>query len=387
MQSVKTLRLLSLTIGALLATSALAADYRDDTYFYGGIGLGEARAKIDIDRINNMFTPAAIATDIDERSFAYKLFGGYQFNRYLALEGGYFDLGKFGFASTTVPAGTLHGEIKLRGINFDVVGTVPLSERWSALARVGAQYAEARDSFVGTGAVVVREPNPSERQTNYKFGLGIQVEFNPSILMRAEIERYRINDGLNNHGDIDTAMVSLLFPIGRSPEPRSVAAVAYVAPPPPPAPEPVVAPPPPPPVVVAPPPRRRVSFSADSLFTFDQASIRPAGKADLDKFAAELKGARFNVITVEGHTDRLGSNAYNQKLSVQRAETVKAYLITSSGVDGTKISAVGKGETAPVTKPEDCKGDKRNPKLIACLQPDRRVEVEVVGSQAVNELP
>ncbi len=383
MKKVNTLRLLSLTIGALLATSALAADYRDDTYFYGGIGLGKARAKIDIDRIDNMFTPAAIATAIDERSFAFKVFGGYQFNRYLALEGGYFDLGKFGFTSTTVPAGTLQGEIKLRGINFDVVGTVPLSKRWSALARVGAQYAEARDSFSGTGAVIVREPNPSARKTNYKFGLGIQVEFNPSVLMRAEIERYRINDGLNNHGDIDTAMVSLLFPFGRTPAPRPVAATAYVAPPPPPAPEPVVAPPPPPPpVVVAPPPRRRVSFSADSLFTFDQASIRPAGKADLDKFAAELKGTRFSVITVEGHTDRLGSNAYNQKLSEQRAETVKAYLIASGGIDGTKISAVGKGETDPVTKPEDCKGTKRNPKLVACLQPDRRVEVEVVGSQA-----
>ena len=109
--------------------------------------------------------------------------------------------------------------------------------------------------------------------------------------------------------------------------------------------------------------------------------VRPEGRAALDKFAQELKGPEFDVITVEGHTDRLGSTAYNQRLSTQRAEAVKAYLVTSGGVAAPKVAAVGKGEAAPVTKPEDCKGSKPNPKLIACLQPDRRVEVEVVGTR------
>jgi len=87
------------------------------------------------------------------------------------------------------------------------------------------------------------------------------------------------------------------------------------------------------------------------------------------------------VITVEGHTDRLGSPAYNQKLSLQRAESVKSYLVTPGGIDAAKISAVGKGESVPVTKPGECKGNKPSPKLIACLQPDRRVEVEVIGTR------
>ena len=87
------------------------------------------------------------------------------------------------------------------------------------------------------------------------------------------------------------------------------------------------------------------------------------------------------MITVEGHTDRLGSTAYNQRLSAQRTEAVKAHLVSSGGLAAAKVSAAGKGESAPVTKPEEWKGNKQSPKLIACLQPDRRVEVEVTGTR------
>ena len=94
-----------------------------------------------------------------------------------------------------------------------------------------------------------------------------------------------------------------------------------------------------------------------------------------------IKGTEFDVVTVEGHTDRLGSSAYNQRLSTQRAEAVKAYLVSSGGIPGTKVSAIGKGKTMPVTKAADCAGSKPTPKLIACLQPDRRVVVEVTGTR------
>ena len=248
--------------------------------------------------------------------------------------------------------------------------------------------------------MTVLNPNPSARSFNPKFGGGLQYEFSPSFLMRAEAERYRINDAVGNRGDVNLYSLSLVFPFGRTPAPapRMAAAPVYVAPAPvyvapapapAPAPPPIVAPPPPPVVVVAPvapvvlpPVRRRVSFSADSLFTFDKSIVRPEGKVALDKFAQELKGGtQFDVITVEGHTDRLGSTAYNQRLSAQRAEAVKAYLVSSGGVPGPKVSAVGKGESAPVTKAKDCVGSKPTPKLIACLQPDRRVEVEVTGTR------
>ena len=132
----------------------------------------------------------------------------------------------------------------------------------------------------------------------------------------------------------------------------------------------------------APPPeRRRVKLEADSLFSFDRADVKPEGRGALDRLVQDLSNTRFDVITVEGHTDRLGSAAYNQRLSSQRAEAVKAYLVGTGKLDANKISAVGKGESMPVTRADDCKGQQANPKLIACLQPDRRVEVEVTGTR------
>jgi OOP family OmpA-OmpF porin len=127
--------------------------------------------------------------------------------------------------------------------------------------------------------------------------------------------------------------------------------------------------------------RRRVTFSAESLFGFDQSTVKPEGKAALDKFAADTRGTQFDVISVEGHTDRLGSTAYNQALSLRRAEAVKAYLVGSGGFAADKVNAVGKGETSPVTQTADCKGSKPTAQLIACLQPDRRVDIEVTGSR------
>jgi OOP family OmpA-OmpF porin len=89
----------------------------------------------------------------------------------------------------------------------------------------------------------------------------------------------------------------------------------------------------------------------------------------------------FDGISVVGNTDRLGGAAYNQKLSEQRAEAVKVYLASSSELRNTSISASGKGESNPVTKSADCVGNKPTKALIACLQPDRRVDVEMSGSR------
>ena len=126
---------------------------------------------------------------------------------------------------------------------------------------------------------------------------------------------------------------------------------------------------------------QRVSMSAESLFGFDASAVKPEGRAELDKFARDLSTANYQTVVVEGHTDRLGSDAYNQTLSEERAMAVKNYLVTNGRLDSSKISAVGKGETQPVTKPGDCKGNSRTAALVACLQPDRRVDVEVTGTR------
>jgi OOP family OmpA-OmpF porin len=139
---------------------------------------------------------------------------------------------------------------------------------------------------------------------------------------------------------------------------------------------PVAVPPPPPPIE-----RRRVSFSAESLFGFDKSTLRPEGQAALDTFARETVGTRYDVITVEGHTDRLGTEAYNEKLSLERAEAVKAYLVSKGAIDASRVKAVGMGERQPTSGTADCKGNRATPALIACLQADRRVDVEVTGTK------
>ena len=125
----------------------------------------------------------------------------------------------------------------------------------------------------------------------------------------------------------------------------------------------------------------KISLSADVLFKFDryrEGDMLPAGRAKLDDVADKIKN--YIVDTIEridltGHTDRLGSDAYNQRLSERRAKTVKNYLV-KKGVDGSKITDTGRGEHEPVVQ---CKGNKATKKLIRCLQPNRRVDVEIHG--------
>jgi OOP family OmpA-OmpF porin len=124
---------------------------------------------------------------------------------------------------------------------------------------------------------------------------------------------------------------------------------------------------------------QKINFSADALFDFDKAVLKPEGKAMLDNLARDLNGAQYEVIVATGHTDRFGSNEYNQKLSERRSQTVKDYLV-SRDIPANRIDAEAKGETQPVTKADDCLGAK-SAKVIACLQPDRRVDVEVTGTK------
>jgi OOP family OmpA-OmpF porin len=157
--------------------------------------------------------------------------------------------------------------------------------------------------------------------------------------------------------------------------------VAAAVPPPPPK-----AAPTPPPAAAAPARKepekllpQKINFSADALFDFDKAVLKPEGKSMLDELVRTLQGAKYEVIIATGHADRFGSASYNQKLSERRANAVRDYLANKE-IPLNRISASGKGKTQPVTKPGDCRGPK-SPKVIACLQPDRRVDVEVTGSK------
>src|SRR5687768_4395330 len=151
--------------------------------------------------------------------------------------------------------------------------------------------------------------------------------------------------------------------------------------------------PPPPPVVTVPPPApiaaapaapapviEKVSLASDVLFEFDKAQLRPAGQEKLDELAGRLKDAQVESVLAVGHADRIGPEQYNEKLSAERAEAVKQYL-AQKGIEQQRVQAQGRGEAQPVTG-EQCKGQK-GAKLISCLQPDRRVEIEVRGTREV----
>jgi OOP family OmpA-OmpF porin len=156
-----------------------------------------------------------------------------------------------------------------------------------------------------------------------------------------------------------------------------------VKPVPTPAPKPSVIQPPPPtpqpapvPVIVLP---MKVTYSEQDFFDFNESELRPKGKAKLDNLVNDLNGTKYEVIYVTGFTDHIGNSKYNQKLSTRRAEEVKGYLI-NKGIPADRIKAEGKGEVQPVTHSTDCKGMK-SAEEIACLQPDRRVEVTVDGTK------
>lgn len=133
--------------------------------------------------------------------------------------------------------------------------------------------------------------------------------------------------------------------------------------------------------VAAPKPvAEKVTLAADALFDFDKATLRDEGKTKLDELAAKSKELNIEVILAVGHADRLGKAAYNQKLSERRAAAVKDYLV-SKGIEANRIDTAGKGSTQPITKPGECKGNHKTKALVACLQPDRRVNIEVIGSK------
>jgi len=149
--------------------------------------------------------------------------------------------------------------------------------------------------------------------------------------------------------------------------------------PPPPAPPPAAAPPPPPPPPPAPAPQvQKITLASKALFDFDKAVLKPEGKAAIDtEIIAKLKDVqKLELVLVTGHTDRIGSEEYNQKLSERRADAVRDYL-ASKGVAKDKIETLGMGKKQPL--PGVVCNQKALKELIACLAPNRRVEVEVKG--------
>jgi OOP family OmpA-OmpF porin len=228
-------------------------------------------------------------------------------------------------------------------------------------------------------------------------GLGAQYLFNDTFGLQADLREQWSRAAFNASTTVgaisdSTTIANTLLNVGGifrfgAPAAMPVVAAAPVAEPAPvvePTPAPIVEPAPAPVVEPAPAPAAckpnvdTITVGAEKLFGFDKSALKAEGKAALDEAAAKIKAnPEIKAVIVTGHTDRIGSDSYNQKLSERRAKQVADYLV-AQGVDSAIITAAGKGESEPVVQ---CKGNKATKKLISCLQPNRRVEIRAEGTK------
>jgi OOP family OmpA-OmpF porin len=240
--------------------------------------------------------------------------------------------------------------------------------------------------LVGAGATRDKFADPAvgrfQRTSPYvNAGLGFQYKITPTLGMQADVrevgsfyrkrvEEYGVKNTANTYVNVGLTWAfggpppAPVVPVTTSTRTQETTVETT------PAPAPIVAPPPPPPAPVM----KKYTLSASELFGFNSAKLGP-NQPKLDEVAATMNGnSDIANVTIVGYTDRIGSTAYNQKLSEQRANSVKTYL-QGKGVAESRLTAVGKGEADPVV---ECKDEKKRPALIKCLEPNRRVEIEPV---------
>lgn len=324
--------LIAIALAAIGATSAQANDW------YTGVGAGWA----DFRDLSDF------GQDADEDATAISLFGGYNFNENFGAELGYQYAGKGGVDGV---------DFKTQGATLSGIGRLPLNSIFSVFAEGGAYFYHAKGN------------DDSKNGTAPLAGLGLTAKVSDLVDLQARY-RYLWNVGDDNRTwETDTGIASLELVLHPN-------RTSYVAPAPAPAPEPT-----PEPVVV----EKNFSLSSDVLFAFGKSTLKPEGTSALNTLYQQISDARptDGQAVVIGYTDFIGSDAANQRLSEARARTVADFLV-SKGLPASKVSIEGRGEANPVTG-DSCVKVTPRAKQIACLAPDRRVEVQVTGTQQVTK--
>ncbi|WP_421211516.1 OmpA family protein [Aeromonas sp. 600479] len=333
---------------ALASTGAQAVPVHD---WYAGIGGGWAIAH----DLNDF------SQDVSKDATALSLFGGYNFTENLGAEIGYLSTGDWDISGH---------DFNSKGATLSVIGRLPLSEMFSVFAEGGGYIYH------------VESINGGDDNLAPLAGLGVTARLHDWVDLQARY-RYlvRVGDDPDNDkansgtqrwvSDISTATLEVVIHPNRS-QPTEPA----------PTPAPVVVPPPPAePEMVD----QTFNLSSDVLFAFGKADLKPEGMSALDALYQQIVDVqpKDGSAVVMGYTDRIGSDASNQRLSEARAQTVADFLI-SKGLPADKVSIQGNGASNPVTGSQ-CDAIKAKAALIDCLGPDRRVEVRVTGVQGASE--
>lgn len=341
--------LITLLVTGLLAANAQAAG--QDNTWYGGAKLGWSNF-YGVDESNAL----TLGNETND-ALGAGVFGGYQINKNLGLELGYDYLGNYKYDATTV-AGAFSDEVKAQLAQLTLKLGFPVTESLDLYGRVGGGY-----GWADTKSDVYKD----DSRFVVVGALGAEYAFNRDWAARFE---YQYSTPYGSREDTGVRMDNGLLSLAAVYRFGQVAPVAAV-PAPVPAPEPVVV-------------EKQFTLSSDVLFDFNKATLKPQASQALDTLYSQIEEARpkDGVATVIGHTDRIGSDAYNQKLSEQRAQTVANYLV-GKGIPAAKINVEGRGKSSPVTGDSCVSKSKRE--LIVCLAPDRRVDVKVEGVSEVQQ--
>ncbi|MGX2969166.1 porin OmpA [Ursidibacter sp. B-7004-1] len=306
---------------------------------------------------------------INRNSVTYGVFGGYQITSNLAVEAGYDYFGRVR-GNTTFPGETKDkraAKHSAHGAHISLKGSYPIVDGLDAYARVGAALVRS-DYYVQPTVATKSREKAHNLKTSLVLAGGLEYAITPALAARVEYQwlsrvgnldkAVRKEGGSSNFQyspDVGSVSAGLSYRFGQGPAP-------------------VVEP-----EIVT----KNFSFSSDVLFAFGKADLKPAAAATLDAAQEEINklGLASAAIQVNGYTDRIGGEAFNVKLSQRRAESVANYIV-SKGVNPANVTAVGYGKANPVTG-NTCDAVKGRKALIACLAPDRRVELQVQGSKEV----
>ena len=355
---------IALVVAGLAAASVAQAAPQENT-FYAGVKAGQASFHDGIKANTDATNPRSLdfGTGYNRNSFTYGVFGGYQIlnrdNLGLAVELGYDDFGRVKFKE----AGKVAAKHTNHGAHLSFKGSYEVLNGLDVYGKAGVALVRSDYKFydVATGARDHEEGRHSLR-TSGLFAVGAEYAVLPELAVRLEYQwltrvgKFRTQDSHNSSVDYNpwigsiNAGVSYRFGQGAAPV---VAAPEVVS--------------------------KTFNLNSDVTFAFGKANLKPQAQAALDGIYGEIAQVNNAKVAVAGYTDRIGSDAGNLKLSQRRADTVANYFV-AKGVSADAISATGYGKANPVTG-ATCDQVKGRKALIACLAPDRRVEIAVNGTK------